>query len=133
MRAPKRRRPLQRKITPPPAGFSLKKVARKVRYVGSPEHKSGPSFAGMPRPRADASICDQSLSVMLVTVNKWLRSAVSKGTVGGQWEGGFPRYAWYKNGDIVYEARLTNQGKGEYKGYPIRRDEWPEGIEKHHG
>ena len=132
MRAPKRRRPLLRKITSPPPGIRLQKVAGKVRYVGSPEHKLAPTSAGMPRPRADASICDQRVSSMFVTVNKWLKRAVSKGVVGGPWEGKFPRYAWYKDGDTVYEARLTNQGSGEYKGFPLRRDEWPEGIDKYY-
>ena len=29
----------------------------------------------------------------------------------------------------VYEARLVNEANGEYKGYMLNRDEWPEGIE----
>ena len=58
---------------------------------------------------------------------------MSEGVVGGQWDGKFPRYVWSKDGESVYEARLTNPMKGEYKGYPIRRDEWPEGIEKYYG
>jgi hypothetical protein len=66
---------------------------------------------------------------MLLTVNKWLKKAIRKGVVGGYWEGGFPRYAWYKDGDTVYEARLTNPGNGEYKGYPLLHAEWPDKIE----
>jgi hypothetical protein len=46
--------------------------------------------------------------------------------VGGQWEQGFPRYVWFKeNATTCYEARLTNAGKGEYKGYPLAKDEFP--------
>jgi hypothetical protein len=29
-----------------------------------------------------------------------------------------PGHAWYKDGDSWYEARLTNQSFGEYKGWP---------------
>ena len=42
---------------------------------------------------------------------------------------GFPRYVWYKYGEMIFEARLVNRGSGSYKGYPLEKDEWPEGIE----
>ena len=29
---------------------------------------------------------------------------------------------------IVYEARLVNQGNGQYKGYPLNPEEWPENL-----
>ena len=41
-------------------------------------------------------------------------------------EGDFPRYAWYKNGTDLYEARLVNRDNGQYKGFPLERFEWPE-------
>jgi hypothetical protein len=40
-------------------------------------------------------------------------------------EGSFPRYVWYRDGEILFEGRLTNQTLGEYKGYPISSDEGP--------
>ncbi|MCK9925105.1 hypothetical protein MXD61_25095 [Frankia sp. AgPm24] len=40
-------------------------------------------------------------------------------------EGDFPRYAWVRAGDQVYEARLSNSGSGEYNGYPILPHEAP--------
>jgi len=30
--------------------------------------------------------------------------------------------------DQVYEARLVNRTSGEYKGYKLRREEWPDGL-----
>lgn len=51
------------------------------------------------------------------------------GAVGAPWEGDFPRYVWRREGDVVYEARLINREIGEYKGYPLQRDEWPEGLD----
>lgn len=82
----------------------------------------------MPKPRADASICDRKLADDLNRVTAWLKEAVQRGAVGGLWEGNFPRYVWYKDEEVVYEGRLVNQGQGTYKGYPLNQDEWPQGI-----
>jgi hypothetical protein len=29
---------------------------------------------------------------------------------------------------VIYEARLVNQELGQYKGYPLDPDEWPEKL-----
>jgi hypothetical protein len=102
------------------------KAAQHCKYVGSPEHKDAPSFAGLPRPRADASICDRRLRQE--DVDSWLKIAIEKGAFGELWEGAFPRYVWYRHEDTVYEARLVNRETGEYKGYPLANDEWPHGL-----
>ncbi len=128
MRATKRKRLLARQIIEPPVGTDLVDLAGRARYVGSPEHKSGPSFAGQPKPRGDASLCDRGLNKAQPRVTKWLREALRKGVVGAPWEGDFPRYVWHREGDIVFEGRLTNREAGEYKGYPLLNDEWPEGL-----
>ena len=131
LRAAKRRARLDRTLGTSPAGVDLKVVMASCRYVGSPEHKDKPSFAGQPRPRTDASICDQRLN-SADEITEWLRVAIGKGAFGRLWEGNvpqFPRYVWYKDGDIVYEGRLVNQELGQYKGYPLEREEWPLGIE----
>ena len=39
---------------------------------------------------------------------------------------------WYKHGETVFEGRLVNRETGEYKGFPLHRDEWPRGIEEIH-
>jgi hypothetical protein len=133
MKAPKRRRPLVRTIDPQPSP-DLADLAGVVKYVGSPEHKDSPSFAGQPRPRADASICDRRLSRKQHQLNRWLRTAIARGAVSEHREGGFPRYVWYKDGDVVFEGRLVNRDAGWYKGYPLSdRGEWPEGIESLYG
>jgi hypothetical protein len=106
MRAPKRRRPLRRTLLAPPDGTSLSDLAQRVSYVGSGEHKSYPSFAGPPKLRADASKCDP----------KFADPAE------------FPRYAWHRLDNVIYEARLVNQELGQYKGYPLDPDEWPERL-----
>lgn len=127
MRAPTRRRAPYRMIVPPPAGRDLEAIAGRVRYVGSPEHKDTPSFAGQPRPRADATICDRSFAGRQSEITEWLREAIRRGQTG-DWVGAFPKYAWLRVGDAVYEARLVNSGNGEYKGFELMRDEWPAGL-----
>ena len=128
MRAPRHRRPRKRRVFTPPEA-DLDELAGRVAYVGSPEHKDFPSFAGQPRLRADASCCPREV-VDPNTVRGWLRSAIRRGAAGAPWEGGFPRYVWYKDGDVIYEGRLVNRQTGAYKGYPLDEDEWPPGIEK---
>ena len=107
----------------------LNDLANRVTYVGSPEHKDFPSFAGQPKRRSDASICPRHIRDA-ETVTEWLRAAIRRGVTGSPWENGFPRYAWHKQEHTVYEARLINRGNGEYKGYPLNDDEWPRGIEE---
>lgn len=128
MRAPRRRRPLPRVVGPIPDGVDLEDVARRASYVGSPEHKDAPSFAGQPRPRADASICDRRLISQHAEITRWLRAAIRNACVSGHWEDGFPRYVWHRDGEVVYEGRLVNRANGSYKGYPLNEDEWPSSV-----
>lgn len=126
MRAPRRKRPLQRVlISEPPE--DREPMARAVSYVGSPEHKDTPSFAGHPRPRADASICSRTLARDQVAVEQWLRTAILAANYSEFFEGNFPRYAWYRDEQncITYEARLVNREQGCYKGYPLNASEAP--------
>ena len=93
----------------------------------SPEHKDVVTSAGPPRPRGDASLCPREVNDV-TTVTGWLRAAIRSGSTGAPWEGGFPRYVWHRERDIVFEARLVNRGAGTYKGYPLKEEEWPPGI-----
>jgi hypothetical protein len=127
MRAPRRHRPLPRSLASP-GDHDLAVVAARATYVGSPEHKDTPFFLGQPRPRADASICDPSLAQQKAELVRWLREAIAAGHVSAHWENGFPRYVWSRQGGDVYEARLVNRETGQYKGYPLNREEWPDGL-----
>jgi hypothetical protein len=130
MRKPKRKRLKSKMIGEIPPGIDLLVIAERVMYAGSSEHKSGPSFAGEPRPRADASICDPSLNDRQDDIQNWLRHAIRLGCVAPPWEGVFPRYAWCKVSGTVYEARLINRALGQYKGWEIPQDEWPDRIDE---
>lgn len=102
----------------------LLRLAAIVRYVGSSEHKSYPSFAGPPKLRSDATRCDPDFRDKLDLINDWLREAVRRGWIGAPMENGFPRYIWYKNeSGSFYEARLVNSGSGEYKAWALHPDE----------
>jgi hypothetical protein len=122
----KRKSPKKNRIGPIPDGVSLAEAAALVRYVGSPEHKDSASFAGQPRPRADATICDRSFLDRIEELQTWLRNAILQGWVSAYWEKGFPRYVWFRHDEVVYIGRHV--GNGHYKGWQLEKEEWPEGL-----
>lgn len=121
------RRPRRHQVCVP-EGVDLAAIAMRVRYVGSAEHKTYPSDAGPPRPRADATKCDPRLHGDFRLLTEWLQKAIGDGRVGAPWEGDFPRYVWVERGGTWYEARLVNRDQGTYKGYAITDRELPEGL-----
>jgi hypothetical protein len=131
MQPPNRKRtnPRHLLVSAPPDGADLAAVAAKACYVGSVYHKDVPSFAGpVPRPRPDASICPRRLAWRKADIATWLQGAIRLGHCGAMWEGSFPRYVWHRAGAVVYEARLVNAFKGEYKGYPLEANERVRGL-----
>jgi hypothetical protein len=123
MKTPHRRRPRKDERLVPGPETDLAAIAGKATYVISAEHKDYLTSAGPGNLRSDASACPRGLNFDEVT--EWLREAVSEGSVSAALEGEFPRYAWKRIGDQVYEARLSNSGLGQYKGYPIKDYEAP--------
>ena len=117
-----------RTVTPPSNDNDLKQAANACSYVGSPYHKSYPSFAGMPRSRPRATKCPIDLKDQHELIECWLRNALMSGQVGALWEGGFPRYVWHREDDTVYEARQGSPGSGEYHGYPLKRNQLVRGL-----
>lgn len=123
MRAPHRKRPRKDDQLAPAPETDLAAVAAKVSYLISTEHKDYLTSAGPGNLRSDASACPRGLD--FDKVEQWLKDAVREGSVSAVLEGEFPRYAWRRVGDRVYEARLSNAGLGQYKGYPIEEHEAP--------
>jgi hypothetical protein len=106
----------------------IKLAASKVRYTGSPYHRSPGSKAGPIAQRIGlASRCPPNWTNLEAT--RLLRGAIVEGRVSIIWDQGYPRYVWYLDGDVLYEARLTNSGNGEYHGYPLEdRWQWPKNF-----
>lgn len=104
---------------------AMKVAASKVRYTGSPYHRSPGSKAGPVVLRAGlSSRCPPSWTNQDAT--RVLRLAIVEGRVSEVWTNGYPCFVWHLEGDVLYEARLTNAGNGEYHGYPLEdRWQWP--------
>lgn len=127
MRSPGRKRPQVRKVATELSPSLLRKCAEAARYVGSPEHKTYPSFAGPAHRRSDATKCPPHLKDAAV-ITAWLRAEIARGNVSAHFEEEFPRYVWAFRDGSWFEARLTNSGLGEYKGYPLHSAEVPVGA-----
>ena len=105
-------------------------AAARATYRGSPEHKTAPSAAGAFHPKAGNSLCPPELANAQPELTQWLRAAIAAGRAGAPLLGGFPRHAWARHEEQWFEARLTNEGNGEYKGWPIDEDELPPWLDK---
>ncbi len=127
MRAPKRRHPRKDQRLVPAPGTDLAALSERVSYVISAEHKDYLTTAGPGKLRSDASACPRGLD--FDEVETWLKKSVARGDVSADTLGEFPRYIWTRVEDRVYEARLSNAGLGQYKGYPIHDFEAPGWLE----
>lgn len=123
MRSPGRRRPLRRLRSPSLPQSERLRLAEQVSYLPSPEHKDHLTTAGVRRLRSDATVCPRHPP--LDVVEQWLKQAVLVGDFSALAEGEFPRYVWAERDGHVFEARLTNSGLGQYKGYPLDDAERP--------
>jgi len=123
MRAPHRRRPRKEDRLLPGPETDLDAMAEKVTYIISTEHKDYLTSAGPGNLRSDASACPRGLD--FEEVETWLKAAFRDGSVSADIEGDFPRYAWRRIQGQAYEARLSNSGLGQYKGYPIEDRQAP--------
>jgi hypothetical protein len=104
----------------------LERAAATANYSPSGYHCRMPD--GRPRKlRArPASPCARQWQIAEAT--EALRLAIIRGRVSETWEDGFPRYAWHRDGEIIYEARHTRGPHGTYHAYPIEPSEAPAGL-----
>ena len=127
MKTPKRHRPQLRARAVAPPGVDLQKLATGARYTPSADHKDHWVAGLQPRLRSDATPCPRS--VTLDQAQAWLQEAIANGDVGEPWDvHTYPRMAWKRVGDQVFEARLSNADQGWYHGYPIDEAEWPKWL-----
>jgi hypothetical protein len=107
----------------------LASASAEARYGGSPYHRPPGSKMGPPVKRTypHASKCDPKWTPQSAV--QALKEAIAAGFVSEEWRGDFPRYAWYRDRDVVYEAVLSNRVAGEYHAYPLsEKHEWPRGM-----
>lgn len=93
VRSPGRKRPQKRKVAEGISSDVLAACAAQARYVGSPEHKTSPSFAGRMQARSDPTKCPTHLKDPDV-ITEWLAVAIRQGNVSAAFDGDFPRYVW---------------------------------------
>jgi hypothetical protein len=131
-RRPKYQRGIKRgRIIDWPEGVGTPaEVADRVTYTGNAIHKSYPSLAGAPALRADKAKCDRYAREQWPRLLDALRTAIRAGYVG-DFRGGFPDRAWVWINGVLHEARLTDQGTGDYHGFPINDSRhYPEPVDR---
>jgi hypothetical protein len=107
----------------------LQEAAERARYVSSPYHRPRGSLLGksVGRKWLHASKCDVKWT--RAEANRALKDSIIAGTVSAAWIDGFPRCVWYQDDDVLYEARLSNRGLGDYHAYPLEdRGQWPKNF-----
>lgn len=100
-------------------------LASLVSYVGNPHHKRNPGDFGLQppsAPRLDRSLCDDVSIFQQSEATRLLREGARRGmisrtrTPNGDW----PKQIWaVTDGGRVVEARIDNQARGSYHGYPM--------------
>ena len=111
-------------------------LAARARYVGSPEHKVGAWWGGLPKARQlpggeigrpgkqTKTVCPLTTNEDRGQATAWLRRAI----VAGQYrfveaDQDFPKSVWFKAGNQIWRGYCVNPAAGEYKGWPIDEDE----------
>jgi hypothetical protein len=105
---------------------ALRMAAERAVYESYAYHRPHDSRMGRPATRRypHASKCESHWEQQTATAA--LREALREGRVSAAWDGVFPRFAWQFNGDVLYEARLSNRESGAYHAYPLEdKREWP--------
>jgi hypothetical protein len=93
-------------------------ASTRVTYTGHTIHKTYESPAGRPAWRADEAKCD------VYDIEDWpklldaLQKAIRARCVG-KFRGNFPSRVWVWVNGVLHEARLTEQGQGDYHGFPL--------------
>lgn len=126
VRSPNRRKPTNKERVSPPSGLDWPTLVQQAIYIGSPEHKTRPfgHFRTGQLRANGASKCPNNLNDP-DEITGWLRDALEKGDMGGDWEENYPHLVWVRRGDHRFEGRLVNRVLGQYKGYLLDDDEEP--------
>lgn len=118
-------------VIDPPPDRDYEEIASDVQYTGSDYHKP---YKPTSRPKASRTTpCPPKFKGKEDMLTGWVAAAIRKGAVSGNFQGDYPREIWYKAGDgRVYKGRITNHVQGEYHGFPIPEEEWPQKIDEYY-
>jgi hypothetical protein len=105
-----------------------------VRYGGSGKHKNYPAPHGewVPVHRPGTALCDHFDQANWPQLVQSLQEAIRRSCVQLDADLEFPIRAWAFINGKLHEARITNQGSGEYHGFPLdyesQKPEDPHGL-----
>jgi hypothetical protein len=109
----------------------LAEAAERAKFVSSEYHRNLKSKLGIKVNRRwpAASICHEYWTLEKAT--RALKDSIKAMQVSQLWENGMPKFVWCFDGEVLYEARLSNNVTGEYHGYPLEsKIEWPRKLQK---
>jgi hypothetical protein len=107
----------------------LAELASRAVYLGSPEHKNRRWWGGLPEAgnRADwqtTTICPLTTKDDRDRATGWVQSAIrSRQCRFYQGDINFPKAIWHQADGQIWMGYRTNDGLGEYKGWPIEEEE----------
>ena len=120
----------KRRLKKTPDQATLARLLRTATYQGISRHKGNPRQFGLPphnRPRGDETLCDVHANFQpgdMATLPVLLRRGLRAGLVGEVETQGIPTIIWtVADNGWIFEARITNVGRAEYHGYPVRASE----------
>jgi len=108
-------------------GDAKRDLLRRVRYVGSANHKLRPGdygFVPSHNPRPSKSACDDLRALQLEEASSLFRAGIERGMVSAFLPGGVPKYIWAvdEHGQ-VYEAKTRPERETDYHGYRLGDDD----------
>jgi hypothetical protein len=113
----------RRRIRSSPLTENERRLLAKSAYEGSPQHKRSPGDFGLPpRPRRDATLCDEAGVTTRAEAEKLFSRGIERGLVSvATAHGGFPKQIWVVDEEgRVFEGMYGGSQAGYYHGYPIR-------------
>jgi len=132
----KARRPKQIQQRPKLSADERGKLAARVKYVGSPEHKTKRWWGGLPeskqmkggkvgRPgKQTTTICPLVGDQDRQMATEWIQCAIKEGKFEFyQGDQDFPKKVWYEADGQIWQGLIVNKAAGEYKGWPIVKED----------
>ena len=106
---------------------ALDRLAEQVTYEGNPVHKRNPGDFGLEPvrgPRPGKTLCDGAKIFHKAVALGLLKEGIRRGLISVQRRNDWPQNVWaLSDEEIALEAMLTNNGTGEYHGYPLQTND----------